>query len=85
MVYLLYDTRLLLREKIDSLSAKHFNSIFCNRYRKEGILRVIIIENKKTIIDTSVYVVKPKYNYRIEINRAKAQLTLIADNADHKN
>jgi hypothetical protein len=78
-LYLLYDTRLLMRERIDVLDAKHFDRSFCNKYRNQGTLRLVIRENKAVIIDTSLRIAKPKYGYKIDIDRTKAHLTLVAD------
>ncbi|WP_183560431.1 hypothetical protein [Mucilaginibacter sp. SP1R1] len=84
-VYLLYDTRLLLREKIDSLNGRNFNSVFCNGYRKEGTLRLVIRNNKQLIIDTSIRVIKPKKGYKIDVNRAQGRLILTEDPGSIKN
>jgi hypothetical protein len=78
-VALLYDTRLLLRHRVDSLHDIDFNSNFCIKYRNKGTLRVIITANKQSIIDTSMIIDKPLSGYKLAINRTSATVALTAD------
>ncbi len=43
---------LLPRKKVDSAGAPHFQRAFCNRYRQQGELRIVIMEDKSVLIDS---------------------------------
>jgi hypothetical protein len=75
-VYLYYDTRLLLRQRVDSLSVQHFHREFCNRYRREGVLRLIIMDKKQVLIDTALQIKKPATGYHLSADRFLGRVIL---------
>ncbi|MFB9843873.1 hypothetical protein [Mucilaginibacter ginsenosidivorans] len=75
-VYVYYDTRLLLRQKVDSLSGAHFHKEFCNRYRREGVLGTVILEKKRVLIDTALQVKKPVTGYQVSADRFLGRVIL---------
>ena len=75
-VYLYYDIRLLLREKVDSTDAQNFQRVFCNRYRQQGELRIVIMEDKSVLIDTALRIEKPLTGYHISANRFLRSLSI---------
>jgi hypothetical protein len=78
-VYLLYDTRLLLRYRADSTHQTDFNKTFCNKYRKEGTFRLLVAADKKVILDTNLRIEKPAHGYKIALSREPLSLSMTAD------
>lgn len=76
-VFLYYDTRLLLRQKVDSVGVQHFQREFCNRYRQQGELRIVIMEDKKVLIDTALRIEMPATGYHISANRFLRSLSIV--------
>ena len=78
-VALLYDTRLVLRHRVDSVHDIDLNKEFCIKYRNKGTLRLIIWANKKALIDTSIQVERPGPGYKLTVSRNPMAVTLTPD------
>ena len=78
-VALLYDTRLVLRHRVDSVHDIDLNKDFCIKYRNKGTLRLVIWANKKALMDTSILVEKPGVDYKLTVSRNPTVVTLKPD------
>ena len=78
-VALLYDTRLVLRHRVDSVHDIDLNKDFCIKYRDKGTLRLVIWANKKALIDTSILVERPGLDYKLTVSRNPTVVTLKPD------
>lgn len=78
-VALLYDTRLVLRHRVDSVHDVDLNKDFCIKYRDKGTLRLVIWANKKALLDTSILVEKPGPGYKLTVSRNPMTATLTSD------
>ena len=78
-VALLYDTRLVLRHRVDSAHDVDLNKDFCIKFRDKGTLRLVIWADKKALIDTSILVEKPGPAYKLTVSRNPTAVTLTAD------
>ncbi|MBV8390148.1 MAG: hypothetical protein JO080_10145 [Mucilaginibacter sp.] len=78
-VALLYDTRLVLRHRVDSVHDIDLNKDFCIKYRDKGTLRLIIWANKKALIDTSILIERPNSGYKLMVSRPQMAITLTPD------
>ena len=78
-VALLYDTRLVLRHRVDSVHDIDLNKDFCIKYRHKGTLRLVIWANKKALMDTSILVEKPHVDYKLTVSRHPTVVTLKPD------
>ena len=78
-VALLYDTRLVLRHRVDSVHDVDLNKDFCIKYRDKGTLRLVIWADKKALIDTSILVEKPGSGYKLTVSRSPPVVTLTSD------
>lgn len=78
-VALLYDTRLVLRHRVDSVHDVDLNKDFCIKYRDKGTLRLVIWANKKALMDTSILVEKPGVDYKLTVSRNPTVVTLKPD------
>ncbi len=78
-VALLYDTRLVLRHRADSVHDVDLNKDFCIKYRDKGTLRLVIWANKKAVVDTSILVEKPGPGYKLAVSRNPMAVTLTPD------
>lgn len=78
-VALLYDTRLVLRHRVDSVHDVDLNKNFCIKFRDKGTLRLVIWANKKALMDTSILVEKPGLAYKLTVSRNPTAVTLTSD------
>ncbi|HEY9001605.1 MAG TPA: hypothetical protein VIM89_09645 [Mucilaginibacter sp.] len=78
-VALLYDTRLVLRHRVDSVHDVDLSKDFCIKYRDKGTLRLVIWADKKALLDTSILVEKPSPGYKLTVSRNPTVVNLKPD------
>ena len=75
LVYLAYDTRMLLRYRLGAADTS-LDKRFCNRYHQQGTFRLMIMSGDKVIQDASVILKQPVNGYRLTADRGNHTLII---------